>query len=50
MTKEEKSLILQRLKDCDDIEYLKLIQTYINKRLDFETTLSYALKAQELLL
>lgn len=48
MTELEKADILTKLRECKDIEFLKMIQSYINKRIDFEATLSSALKAQEL--
>lgn len=48
MTQLEKADILTKLRECKDIEFLKTIQTYINKRMDFEITIASALKAQEL--
>lgn len=48
MTQLEKADILMKLRECKDIEFLKMIQTYINKRMDFEITIASALKDQGL--
>lgn len=49
MTQLEKQKIIRTIRECTDIEFLKLVQQVLNKRIEFEDTVSkcYARKCAQ---